>query len=313
MQFNPTLYLLFFSFIPIKSFAQDSNLETHLAKLGPDQFALIKFEAGWCDPCQKLKSEVFEAPKQDPLIQRFPLIQVDFDAPTNRHLVEEFNVLGLPTVVVVDANRQQIGRVSGYSSPQEFVQELQNVVSGQNKLTTLTNKFINTPSLKTKVALGHAYLVRGQQKEGETLLQEASWNGVPTQASEGAQALFYLGRYHQRVRRDPKQASGIWRQLMGHYPNSSFSTGALWWYIKAAIELKQLPLANSAIQAQYQVVENPFPILEIWWHFIKKTKLYREIPNLRNALTKFAQSGPKPATQKRLEEILSAIKATPSR
>ena len=102
---------------------------------------LVDFSGSdWCVWCQKLDKEVFSQKKfQDYVKGKFVLLMIDFpragnqsleEKQLNRTLAQKYEIMGFPTVLILDAKGKEIGRTSYLrGGPNEFIKYL-------NKFTT---------------------------------------------------------------------------------------------------------------------------------------------------------------------------------
>ncbi len=81
---------------------------------------LVDFFADWCGPCKMLAPILKEV--KDELGDTISIIKIDVDK--NQPLASQFNVRGVPTMILFK-NGQQLWRQSGVVSKQEIVQLLQ--------------------------------------------------------------------------------------------------------------------------------------------------------------------------------------------
>jgi thioredoxin-related protein len=92
----------------------------------------------WCPPCKRLKAEVFDTPQFDEFARKkLVLLEVDFprdksklNAATqaeNAKLKQRFGVNSYPTVILLDQNSQELGRMKGYGggSPEAYIQRIE--------------------------------------------------------------------------------------------------------------------------------------------------------------------------------------------
>lgn len=106
---------------------------------------LIEFTGSdWCAWCTKLDEEVLSRPEFESYAQKqFILVKVDFprqqplqksQAKANQKLMEQFEVLGFPTLIVADPTGKELGRV-GYvaGGPSRLNGSLQAIVQGSAK------------------------------------------------------------------------------------------------------------------------------------------------------------------------------------
>lgn len=87
---------------------------------------LIKFEAVWCGPCHLLSQE-FERPEFAEISAAAALVKVDVDR--QPEVAREFDVASLPTVILVDATGQEMGRKEGMDDLKKFLDWFRQTVS----------------------------------------------------------------------------------------------------------------------------------------------------------------------------------------
>ncbi len=86
---------------------------------------LVNFYADWCVWCKKLESTTLRdnAVKTVLRDQVIPVsLNVDSDG---RELSNEYRVDGLPTILVLDGNGREIGRIPGYMAPTGFLEQVE--------------------------------------------------------------------------------------------------------------------------------------------------------------------------------------------
>ena len=96
----------------------------------------------WCPPCKRLKAEVFDSPQFDEFAKKkLVLLEVDFpndksklSAAThaeNARLKQRFRVNSFPTVILLDQNSQELGRMTGFggTSPEAYIQRIEGYIA----------------------------------------------------------------------------------------------------------------------------------------------------------------------------------------
>jgi len=194
----------------------------------------LKFGAAWCSMCVDLERDVI-APRGDALFEGVELRSVDYDE--DPALAERYAVLELPTLVVV-RDDVETGRVVGYEEPDGWIEAAKEALQSGDPIPALREAAAGGDPEALR-RLGEASLSRDAD-EGVALLERASWSDGPAAAS----ALWALGRFHHRVRRDPSTARFIWQQLERRFPDDEL--GARWWYAKAQAELGRVDLGSLA-------------------------------------------------------------------
>lgn len=82
---------------------------------------LVNFYADWCVWCKRLESTTFRDAKVATVLQnRVVPLSLDVDG-SGKQLSNEYRVDGLPTIVVLDTDGREIGRIPGYMSPESFL------------------------------------------------------------------------------------------------------------------------------------------------------------------------------------------------
>ena len=81
---------------------------------------VYKFYAEWCQPCKMLSKVIEDAKdKIDPSVE---LIEFDIDA--EMMTAVNYNVRGVPTMVIVDDAGKEIKRQSGYMNEEKLLEFL---------------------------------------------------------------------------------------------------------------------------------------------------------------------------------------------
>lgn len=76
---------------------------------------ILHFTADWCNPCKRLKPLIEEYIKLHPDI-KYVLVDVD----TKFETAEDYNIMSVPTLVVLEDGKQ-IGRSSGFINYEQIV------------------------------------------------------------------------------------------------------------------------------------------------------------------------------------------------
>ncbi|MDP6945466.1 MAG: hypothetical protein QF464_15060, partial [Myxococcota bacterium] len=156
------------------------------------------------------------------------------------------------------------------------------------------------------LALGRALLERGLRDEGEALLQLVTIRWPASDSS--AEALWCLGRFYHRVRREPVIAQHIWRELGERHARSPWAGGAWWWYARAQVALGRPEVGAAALEA---VARRPMPgagALRMYGSFLKKHALTARYPGARQLIraTLAEGKGSLPVTDREALEALEA-------
>lgn len=144
-----------------------TNYEEALNTAKSEKKPLLLFFTGsdWCGWCHKLENEVLDTMDfSDAAASKFVFVMVDFPmkkaqdpklAQQNKELQKKYDVKGFPTVILIDAQQNQIG-VTGYrpGGAKAYVDHLMKMVNDYNgyqkKMSALESK---APSSKELLAL----------------------------------------------------------------------------------------------------------------------------------------------------------------
>ena len=92
--------------------------------------AIVDFSASWCLPCIELDKKTFSDPRVRDALERRGLYKADMTkaaAPETVALADRYAILGVPTVIFLDASGQEHKelRLVGFEGPDEFLRRLE--------------------------------------------------------------------------------------------------------------------------------------------------------------------------------------------
>lgn len=105
---------------------QKFSIQSYEASLNNNERMVIDFYADWCIPCKELDALTFSNEKVIKEMERFSNYKVDMTKMTeeNEALRKQFNVVGMPTVLVINSQGKEINRITGFVNADEFLKYL---------------------------------------------------------------------------------------------------------------------------------------------------------------------------------------------
>ncbi len=97
--------------------------ETELGKASQMKGVIIDFYADWCIPCKELDALTFSDPNVIKLSENFVNLKADMTksvSPEVESLREKYNIIGVPTVLILNSKLEEIHRITGFVNAVEF-------------------------------------------------------------------------------------------------------------------------------------------------------------------------------------------------
>jgi thioredoxin:protein disulfide reductase len=89
---------------------------------------LLDFSADWCAACKELEHKTFPNVDVSSALKDYVLVRVDCTDSRNpeiKSIQESFGVKGLPTLIVLDSQSEELSRITSYLPPSQFLKFLQ--------------------------------------------------------------------------------------------------------------------------------------------------------------------------------------------
>lgn len=97
--------------------------EKYQISLDNGERMIIDFYADWCIPCKELEAITFADAKVAGKMKEFKLFKVDMTqtiSDETEKLRNKFNIVGMPTVLIIDSRGREVERLTGFVQPKEF-------------------------------------------------------------------------------------------------------------------------------------------------------------------------------------------------
>lgn len=96
------------------------------AALQTEKLVLVDFSAEWCAACKVLEAQVFSDASVIEALQNYIFVEVDTD--TFPESTKNYNVVGMPTLIVLDSEGDELYRNVGLITPEELSQKLNELI-----------------------------------------------------------------------------------------------------------------------------------------------------------------------------------------
>ncbi len=118
-----------YSLIPSKkkSIEWEAYSESKLMDISGKKGVIIDFYADWCIPCKELDAYTFSDPNVIALSKDFVNLKADMTksvSPEVESLRGKYNIIGVPTVLILNSELQEIHRITGFVNANEFANYL---------------------------------------------------------------------------------------------------------------------------------------------------------------------------------------------
>ena len=120
-----------YALIPSKKQSPDWQIFTEVKyeeSLQNKEMMVIDFYADWCIPCKELDAITFSNPKVIEQSQKFKTYKADLTksgTPEIESLTKRFQIKGVPTVLIIDGDGNEKGRITGFVNAEEFLKKLE--------------------------------------------------------------------------------------------------------------------------------------------------------------------------------------------
>ncbi len=104
---------------PSLQWGTDINQAMQEAK-NTNKSIFVDFYADWCSYCREMDEVTYTDPQvKEKLTQNYVLLKVDVDE--NPELSSKYQAYGLPTMLILDSNGNEVTRISGFQSPEQLL------------------------------------------------------------------------------------------------------------------------------------------------------------------------------------------------
>ena len=120
-----------YAFIPNEKKSIDwQHYSSTLELTKADKPVIIDFYADWCIPCKELDASTFSNSEVIKASKEYLALKADMTkslSPEVEALRNKFNIIGVPTVLILNKKGDEVKRITGYIDPEEFYNIIKNV------------------------------------------------------------------------------------------------------------------------------------------------------------------------------------------
>lgn len=112
-----------------RSIAWQPYSEESVSKIN-NRGVIIDFYADWCIPCKELDAMTFSDPAVIEMAREFSTYKADLTKTLSKEvedLREKYKIVGVPTVLILNPKGDEIERITGFVSAEEFLKLMSNV------------------------------------------------------------------------------------------------------------------------------------------------------------------------------------------
>ena len=232
------------------------------------KLVLIDFFGIWCPPCNILDETVFNTPEFKKLGKDFVYFKLDADSAASWELKAKYNIKGYPTVMLVNADGEELSRIVGSRKPKAFLAEMKSAL--KLKATSLSARKLKADSQKDpEAAFQLAELAFGQEDHSQAI--KYFWIGLKSGKLSEARKQKMLSTQISLLEDSKdtgtqKNFANLLESSLEIYPYGVEALERADKLAKVADDLKDESLKNRALNAQFKNVE----------YLLKNPKLYTD-------------------------------------
>lgn len=228
----------------------EGDLEGALAAAkAAGKLVFLDVGAYWCPPCRELDEEVFVRPDVGAaLSEKFVALHVDAEKGEGPELVQRYKVQAYPTLLVLEANGAEKGRVVDAPKPEELIAALATIAGGGDALAALEKKVADAPDdLEARYELATAYALAARRDAAEAEFARVIAGDPDNAKGLAAKAMadragFILAKLDGK----PEEAIALYRELQQKFPAAKESVRV---YRSIGRELHKLGRDDEATQS----------------------------------------------------------------
>ncbi len=211
---------------------------------------VVKFYTDWCTWCKTIDTVVLV---DSAVIDFFnnEMALVIINAEVDSVLTKTYHVSGFPTLVMIEADGNEVDRLVGYLPPEEFLKTFRDYGNGIGTLDDLLNRATTETDRELYSKIAEKYKYRGGSDDAKTWYQKVVDEGDPLDSLSGESRLALADMF--RRAKDWETAEAAYKSIIADFGDSPAGTNAEIW---TAIVYRQSGDTTKAVAAFEAFIEN---------------------------------------------------------
>lgn len=138
-----------------------------------NKVVMMKFYSDTCSWCKKLDKEVLVAENLNKLSRLVVLYKINVRTDEGKILREKYNIRGVPTVILLSEEGNEIDRIVGYEKRDDFMKELLSYIFNIGTLSDLISKADKENSFEIYYKVASKYFERGDSAKSLEYIEKA--------------------------------------------------------------------------------------------------------------------------------------------
>ncbi len=290
----------------------EGGLEEALAAAAKQKKKVVlKVGAYWCPPCQTLDVEVFSKQSFADALEAWAVpVHVDVERDDGRAVAERYSVMAYPTMLVLDGDGNELGRVVDAHPADELAATLKSIAEGQDPLEARAAALAAKPEdVGLKMELADAYANAAKRDKADQLFKEIEESeasksppGEYAAKAKYARAIMILDKLDKK----PLAAITELRDLQKLYPDSKEARRAYRQLGRMLHRLGRSAEAMVELEAMLALGPSDADVLSnfVWFSFRERCGTSRGLEVAKKAATLFPDNAEFAYLQAELHEQL---------
>jgi thioredoxin-related protein len=131
---------------PAEIIWQDSSFY-NLLEMKIEHPIMLDFYTDWCSWCKRLEAETFTDNRIIEYVnQNFTSKRINGEIGEGIDIVNEYTLLGYPTIIFVAGDGTEIDRITGYLPPDDFIEEISRINENKYTISDIRNRLEDDPT-----------------------------------------------------------------------------------------------------------------------------------------------------------------------